>query len=243
MRSPDEIIERLSSRIGASTARNEVDRALQRLALPPNESRPYALRRLRDEIEANLSGLMGISMASEILDRLVPYRLPETSVATDINLIESRLTQARDQFTGLTAELNNLRLYHRRTLEELPLATFSIGLDMEILMWNHAMAKLTGIESDRVTGSHLRDVAAPGVNYSINSPIPASPTGTSNPATQPAPPLDQPAQGRHSFLQSPLQRRPGHTAGRCNRIAAAGRGISAFGTLSFGGPLSRRCGP
>ena len=95
-------------------------------------------------------------------DRLVPYRLPETSVATDINLIESRLTQARDQFTGLTAELNNLRLYHRRTLEELPLATFSIGLDMEILMWNHAMAKLTGIESDRVTGSPPARCGAPG---------------------------------------------------------------------------------
>lgn len=161
VRSPNEIIERLSSRIGASTAQIEVHRALQRLALPPNESRPYALRRLRDEIEANLSSLMGISMASEILDRLVPYRLPETSGATDINLIESRLSQARDQFTGLAAELNNLRLYHRRTLEELPLATFSIGLDMEILMWNHAMASLTGIDSDTVTGSHLRDIAAP----------------------------------------------------------------------------------
>lgn len=161
VRSPNEIIERLSSRIGASTAQNEVARALQRLALPPNESRPYALRRLRDEIEANLSSLMGISMASEILDRLVPYRLAETSVASDINLIESRLNQARDQFTGLTAELNNLRLYHRRTLEELPLATFSIGLDMEILMWNNAMAVLTNIESDTVTGSHLREVETP----------------------------------------------------------------------------------
>ncbi len=161
VRSPQEIIDRLSSRIGATTAQTEVNRALQRLALPANESRPYALRRLRDEIEANLSSLMGISMASEILDRLVPYRLPEITSATDINLIESRLNQVRDQFTGLTAELNNLRLYHRRTLEELPLATFSIGLDMEILMWNNAMAKLTGISSDEVTGSHLRDVAAP----------------------------------------------------------------------------------
>jgi PAS domain S-box-containing protein len=161
VRSPQEIIDRLSSRIGATTAQTEVNRALQRLALPPNESRPYALRRLRDEIEANLSSLMGISMASEILDRLVPYRVPEMSVATDINLIESRLNQVRDQFTGLTAELNNLRLYHRRTLEELPLATFSIGLDMEILLWNNAMASLTGIASDDVTGSHLRDVAAP----------------------------------------------------------------------------------
>lgn len=161
VRSPEEIVERLSSRIGASTARTEINRALATLGLNPNESRPYALRRLRDEVEANLSSLMGMSMASEILDRLVPYRVPESEAGTDINLMESRLTQVRNQLTGLAAELNNLRLYHRRTLEELPLATCSIGEDMEILMWNSAMAALTGIDSDTVTGSHLQDVAAP----------------------------------------------------------------------------------
>jgi PAS domain S-box-containing protein len=161
VRSPDEIVERLSTRIGASTAKAEVNRALNTLGLNPNERRPYALRRLRDEVEANLSGLMGMSMASEILDRLVPYKVPESHGATDINLIESRLTQVRTQLTGLAAELNNLRLYHRRTLEELPLATCSIGEDMEILMWNSAMANLTGIDSETVTGSHLIDVAEP----------------------------------------------------------------------------------
>lgn len=161
IRSPDEIIERLSSRIGQSTAQVEVNRALHRLTMHPNESRPYALRRLRDEVEANLSSLIGISMASEIMDRLIPYKVPETAGATDITLIESRLGQVRDHLTGLAAELNNLRLYHRRTLEELPLATCSIGADMEILMWNSAMAELTGIASDQVTGSHLEDVIEP----------------------------------------------------------------------------------
>lgn len=161
IRSPSEIIERLSTRIGRSTAHAEVQRALQRLGMTLNESRPYALRRLRDEIEANLSSLIGISMASEIMDRLVPYKVPESPGATDINLIESRLSQVRDHLTGLAAELNNLRLYHRRTLEELPLATFSIGADMEILMWNSAMSDLTGITSDQVTGSHLEDVVEP----------------------------------------------------------------------------------
>ena len=161
IRSPAEIIERLSTRIGRSTAQTEVQRALHRLGMTANESRPYALRRLRDEIEANLSSLIGISMASEIMDRLVPYKVPESPGATDINLIENRLSQVRDHLTGLAAELNNLRIYHRRTLEELPLATCSIGADMEILMWNSAMAELTGIPSDQVTGSHLEDVVEP----------------------------------------------------------------------------------
>ncbi len=164
IRSPNEIIQRLSTRIGHSTAEQEVARALSRLNLRPNESRPYALRRLRDEIEANLSSLIGISMASEIMDKLVPYRIPQSPGATDINLMESRLGQVRDHLTGLAAELNNLRLYHRRTLEQLPLATCSVGQDFEVLMWNSAMENLTGIESDEVTGSHLEDVLDPWGN-------------------------------------------------------------------------------
>src|SRR5690606_5479154 len=80
---------------------------------------------------------------------------------TDINLIESRIHQYRDHLTGLAAELNNLRLYHRRTLEEWPMATGSVGKDMEILMWNSAMADLTGIDAASVTGSHLKDVLEP----------------------------------------------------------------------------------
>ncbi len=164
IRSPVEIIDRLSSRIGRSTAQLEVNRAMQRLGIHSNETRPYSLRRLRDEVESNLSSLMGISMASEIMDRLVPYKLPELDGATDINLIESRLGQVRDHLTGLAAELNNLRLYHRRTLEELPLATCSIGADMEVLMWNSAMSQLTGIESNEVTGSHVNNVTEPWGN-------------------------------------------------------------------------------
>ncbi|ABD82629.1 ATP-binding protein [Saccharophagus degradans] len=161
IRSPDDIANRLALRIGESTARTEVSRALKNLGLNPNESRPYALRRLRDEVEANLSGLMGIAMASEIMDKQIPFKMPETEGETDINLIESRLSQFRDHLTGLAAELNNLRLYHRRTLEELPLSVCSVGQDMEILMWNGAMEALTGIESTSVTGSRLEEALDP----------------------------------------------------------------------------------
>ena len=161
IRSPDDIANRLALRIGESTARTEVSRALKNLGLNPNESRPYALRRLRDEVEANLSGLMGIAMASEIMDKQIPFKMPETEGETDINLIESRLSQFRDHLTGLAAELNNLRLYHRRTLEELPLSVCSVGQDMEILMWNGAMEALTGIESTSVPGSRLEEALDP----------------------------------------------------------------------------------
>lgn len=161
IRSPEEIVDRLKDRIGESTARMEVNRALEQLDLNASESRPYALRRLRDEVEANLSGLMGISMATEIMDSQIPYKVPEIEGVADINLMESRVNEYRDHLTGLAAELNNLRLYHRRTLEELPMAVCSVGKDMEVLMWNSAMEHLTGITSESVTGSHLADILEP----------------------------------------------------------------------------------
>ncbi|ACR12925.1 ATP-binding protein [Teredinibacter turnerae] len=161
IRAPEEIVERLTHRIGETTARAEVNRALEQLGFNVGESRPYALRRLRDEVEANLSGLMGISMATEIMDSELPYKIPEVDGVADINLMESRVNEYRDHLTGLAAELNDLRLYHRRTLEELPMAICSVGKDMEVLMWNSAMEQMTGITADHVTGSRLPQVLEP----------------------------------------------------------------------------------
>ncbi|WP_086929717.1 ATP-binding protein [Agarilytica rhodophyticola] len=161
VRSPDEMVERLSERIGESTARIEVEKALQSLALNANESRPYALRLLRNEVEANLSGLLGIALASEIVDKQLPFKLPEKEADTDITLMENRISDMRDELTGVAGELNQLRLYHRRTFEELPLAACSVGKDMEVMLWNSALEDLTGIASESVTGSRLAEVLDP----------------------------------------------------------------------------------
>src|SRR5690606_2223087 len=56
--SPQEFAAELAKPLGARTAQREVEQALRDLGLPFDEQRPYALRRLRDRIEANLSGLM-----------------------------------------------------------------------------------------------------------------------------------------------------------------------------------------
>lgn len=161
IRDPEDMVDRLGDRLGHNTARLEVERALTQLGMNPNERRPYALRRLRDEVEANLSGLLGISLASEIMETVIPLRVPEAEGATDINLIEDRLLHYRDHLSGLAAELDSLRLYHRRTLEELPLAVCSVGKDREVLMWNSAMHGLSGIHSEQVTGSRLEEVLEP----------------------------------------------------------------------------------
>jgi signal transduction histidine kinase/Na+/proline symporter len=159
--SASEFKERLAKPLGKVTANREVDHALKQLSFGMNERRPYALRRLRDQIEGNLSGIMGIHVASEIMDKNLPFKVAEVRETLDINLIESRLAEYRNNLTGMAAELNNLRLYHRKTLQELPMAVCSLGPDTEILMWNHAMARLTATPAEEVTGSYLKDIAEP----------------------------------------------------------------------------------
>lgn len=166
--SASEFKHRLAKPLGKVTASREVDIALHELNLNIDERRPYALRRLRDQIEGNLSSLMGIHVASEIMDKYIPHVLAENQSTVDINLIENRLAEYRDHLTGMAAELNTLRLYHRKTLEELPMAVCSLGRDMEVLMWNRAMANLTQIPTEDVTGSYLEDIPEPWCSLLID---------------------------------------------------------------------------
>jgi len=159
--SAQEIKQRLAGSLGEQIANTEVDRALTELELPDDETRPYALRRLRDKLEANISGLIGSALAHEMMDRLLPYQSTESAVTEDIYYAETQLNQYRHHLTGLAAELDNLRRYHRQILEDLPMAICSLGNDEEVVMWNHAMENLTDIPAHEVLGSSLTSLSEP----------------------------------------------------------------------------------
>lgn len=160
--SADEMGARLEQVLGTDTARSELLRALNDLDLAINDTRPYALRRLRDRLEANLSGLMGASVAHALMDRVVPYHTAaDTPLKEDLHFVENRINQYRHHLTGMAAELDNLRRHHRQTLESLPMALCSLGDDGEILLWNRGMAELTGIDTETVLGSTASTLAAP----------------------------------------------------------------------------------
>jgi PAS domain S-box-containing protein len=153
-----EFSAQLSPALGKQTARAEVQRALRELQFSPDEDRPYALRRLRSRIEANLSGLLGPAMAHSIIERCIPLQASGTE---DINLIERDLDRAQVHFTGLAADLDNLRRHYRETLDKLPIGVCSIGADGELLMWNRSMEQITGIPSGEVLGSLLDTLSEP----------------------------------------------------------------------------------
>ncbi|MCE2027064.1 sensor histidine kinase [Sessilibacter corallicola] len=157
----EEIRDRLVSYLGPTMAETQINRAISELGISFSERRPYSLRRLRDRLESNLSVITGRSVAKGIIDRSLPYLLPEKEGSTDINLIESRLHRYRNRLSGMAAELDNLRRYHRNTLQELPISVCSLGGDSEVLMWNKAMEALTNIDASSVVGSHIDDLPSP----------------------------------------------------------------------------------
>jgi len=155
-----EFIERLSRPLGRIMAESEVKRALKTLGFPVGEYRPYALRRLRDTIEANLSGLMGPSVAQALVARYLPYEQGEQTDRDDIHFFEQRLDGYHHQLTGMAAELDRLRRHHRETLYNLPIGVCSLASDGEILLWNRVMADMTGIVEAEAIGARLDSLPA-----------------------------------------------------------------------------------
>lgn len=162
VKNPQQMKSQLATALGTRTAQREVDRALHEMKLPDNESRPFALRRLRYRVEANLSGLLGPSVSHDMINQLLPYESDShIGGGEDINLIEVKLENYKVHLTGLAADLDNLRRYHRQTLQDLPVGVCSLGQDGEILLWNNAIANFTGIKTLDVIGSNLRSLRKP----------------------------------------------------------------------------------
>ncbi|WP_166269774.1 ATP-binding protein [Marinobacter caseinilyticus] len=154
--SSEDFVQQLAAPLGVTVADREVERALAQLNLPVVEYRPYQLRRLRDQIEVNLSGLLGPSVARDMVQRSLGFKpMAGSTTAQDIHYVERALGDYQSQLTGLAGELDNLRRHYRQTLQNLPIPACSVGDDGEILMWNHAMEQLTEIAADDVVGARL----------------------------------------------------------------------------------------
>lgn len=154
--SPQEFVQALEIPLGYKTARKEVERALDDLGFTSSEQRSYALRRLREQIEVNLSGLMGPHLAQQIVDKFLCYQSEQLFAQNeDIYFMENHLESYETRLTGLAAELDSLRRYHRLTLQTLPIGVCSVSRNQDILLWNRAMEGLTGLEADNIVGANL----------------------------------------------------------------------------------------
>ncbi len=160
--SPSQFVVQLAPVTGEEAARQEVGQALADQGLSWSESRPDRLRALRDQVERNLSGMMGPVLARMIVDeRLQLDRTARTALAHNVRLIEERLESSRNRFRGLAAELDRLRRYHRQILEDLPLGVVAVTPHRRVVRWNTAMQSLSGISANQALGARVCDLGPP----------------------------------------------------------------------------------
>ena len=164
--SVQQIEQQLGQLIGDDMAQQEVDRARSDLGLLHTELRSTDLAHLRQQIERNLSGLIGPLLARMIVDeRLELDPQARHALSDTVQFVEQRLEASDIRLRGLAAELDNLRRYHRQVLQDLPLGVCSVGPDsgteQRIISWNGAMEQLSSLPAQQVMGRALNSLPAP----------------------------------------------------------------------------------
>lgn len=163
--SPAQFRKALSGLVGQETAEREVEQALDDLGMSPSENRPPELRRLRERIERNLSGLIGPQMAHMIVNlRLELDSQGKTALADSMRFVEEQLEASRSRLQGLMADLDALRRYHRQILRDLPLGVCAVGADHRVTIWNPALEQMSGVEMRKALGSRLENLPPPWGN-------------------------------------------------------------------------------
>jgi PAS domain S-box-containing protein len=160
--SPLQFQQQLARVLGEGAAEREVQRALDDLQLPADEHRPVELRRLREQIERNLSGLIGPPLARMIVNRRLRLDAgSQTALSDTVRFMEERLEASRSELRGLAAELDALRRYHRQVLQDLPLAVCALSPEGAVVTWNLAMEVVSGITAREALGRELGELPAP----------------------------------------------------------------------------------
>jgi Na+/proline symporter/nitrogen-specific signal transduction histidine kinase len=158
--SPEAFTRALAPVLGIDAAAREVARALDDTEVAADESHPAELRRLRDQLQRNLSGLVGPIAAEEIVEAGLRLDQGARSVGEKMRALESRLVMSDNRRQDLAAELDQVRRYLRDVLEDLPVGVCALGPDQDVVLWNRALAEITSVP-DTVTGGSLVRVPPP----------------------------------------------------------------------------------
>ncbi|MDJ0957075.1 MAG: ATP-binding protein [Arenicellales bacterium] len=160
--SSQEFTQHLARVVGTDMAQKEVERALDDLGMRAEENNPAELRKLRDRIERNLSGLLGPEIARALVnEQLRIDHVAQNVFADTFRMVEERLEDSRTQLRGLAAELDALRRYHRQVLQDLPVGVCSVGPDNEIVIWNQAMVDISGLRAFEAMGRKVDSLTSP----------------------------------------------------------------------------------
>lgn len=142
-------------------ADTEIARVLDILGMEPGETRPAALRKIRDQLNSCLTLRYGVLAAYRIMEESIPLAASAEQESNDITLIESVLAIHSNRLTGIASELNKLSIHHREIIDNLPIGLVALDADGEILKWNSRMALYTGLDENSALGALVDDLPPP----------------------------------------------------------------------------------
>jgi signal transduction histidine kinase/Na+/proline symporter len=151
--SPEAFARALAPVLGLDVAAREMARALADTGVLPGETRPAELRRLRDQLQRNLSGLLGPLAAESVVEAGLRLERGARTVGEQMRALETGAAPLAD-------ELDQVRRYLRDVLEDLPVGVCAVGPDDDVVLWNRVMTGITG-ETDDVTGTPLARMPQP----------------------------------------------------------------------------------
>ncbi|MDC0748858.1 ATP-binding protein [Polyangium mundeleinium] len=151
----------LARKVGAAVAEAEITRALGELGLSREGLGRADLRRLGDQVERNLSGLFGPILARLLVHPADRGEGDDAALADQLRFLDERLNRPALGLTGIAAELDLLRRYLRTVLDELPIGVCALGPRRDVILWNRALARTTGLAPEVASGLPLERLPDP----------------------------------------------------------------------------------
>ena len=154
----DWLRERVARVLDPESATDELARALRALELTSDERRPLQLLRVAEQLENQLSSLIGPLAASRVLRG---HDVAPRELAVELSFLAQRAQAREAREASIERSFEIVRRYLTGVLERLPLGVCGLDENRRVILWNEALQELSGVAPDEVIGGDLADVPAP----------------------------------------------------------------------------------
>jgi signal transduction histidine kinase/Na+/proline symporter len=153
----ERVRESLGALVGPAAARGELERALA----PRADEERLELGALAERLERNLSAMVGPLLANMIVEASARTEPAEAALAHQLRFLDERVAREGARLEGLAAELDRVRRFLGALLDDLPTGACALGPAADVVIWNRALERLTGLAASEATEHTLSALPAP----------------------------------------------------------------------------------
>lgn len=149
----------LAQYIGQREAGEVVENFSRKRGVEAGALSPQDFLYLKDEARRVLSGALGSTIASIILeDRLVHTERERRDMLGSIKQMSDTLRLSRQEIAEVNRQLQLLKEFSENILESIPLGVTTLDEALRVRYWNRAMEVLTGIAKSNALGENVKDL-------------------------------------------------------------------------------------